>query len=148
MTQEALPTSALDADLEPTTTPEPRASAPDLGPPLPELPPQPRVRVMVRDPETSFVYWEGKEQPGGWEVVAEDRSGQAAVTRASAATSAYVEAPVADLDRVLIRPVGEPSAARSAELPWSAGSPAPQAPEQGADRGLFPRPSSPYSVPG
>ncbi len=102
---------------------EPVAAPADSGPPLPELPPQPRVRLMVRDPETTFVYWEGKDQPLGWEVHAEDKSGRPSRTQPSLARAAYVEAPVAELDRVVVRPVASAEAsaapARSAALPWT-----------------------------
>lgn len=104
---------------------EPQPAEPERGPPLPELPPQPRLRTMVRDPETTFVYWEGRSEPGGWEVLAEDREGRPAAAVRADAPAAYVHAPVSEIERVTVRPLetaGRPAPARSAELPW-AGAP-------------------------
>lgn len=88
----------------------------DWGPPLPELAPQPRVRAMVRDPGTTYIYWEGPAEPLGWELRAEGAGAPAAVRVREQA--AYVEAPVASLERVVVRPVGAAKEApRSASLP-------------------------------
>ena len=118
------------SDLEPQAS-EPTPAPADPGPPLPELPPQPRVRAMVRDPGTTFVYWDDGARAEGWTVEAQGRDGQTLGTARAADHSAYVQAPAGEIDRVTLRRAdGQRSPARTAELPWAGGAePAPR-PEQ------------------
>lgn len=110
-------------DSEPTPAPA------DPGPPLPDLPTQPRLRTMVRDPGTTFVYWDDPAHAAGWTVEAQGRDGAPLGSTHTTERSAYVEAPAGEVDRVTLRAAdGARPGARSATLPWSDGAePAPRA---------------------
>lgn len=68
----------------------------------------PRLRVIARDPETLYAYWEGVAPTGEspWELRAEGPGG---VTLASVTTTAeqgWLSVAVASVSRVSVRPLG------------------------------------------
>jgi len=81
----------------------------DHGAVLPDRYPGTRVRVMVRDPETLFVYWEVPPEAGGeaWEIAsldADDRTLQA-FRVGHEGTSGYLNVAATSVERVTLRPV-------------------------------------------
>ncbi len=81
----------------------------DRGAVLPDRYPGTRVRVMVRDPETLYVYWEVPPGTGGeaWEIAsldAEDRTLQA-FRVGHGGTSGYLHVASVSVERVMLRPV-------------------------------------------
>ena len=104
----------------------------DRGAIIPDTYPGSRVRVMVRDPSTLFVYWEipGAQGAEGWEVGAVDAMGgtREAFRVDRTGGHGYLHVPTAEVARVTLRPVvGGWAGAPVAEVavPQTAGDEAP-----------------------
>ena len=82
----------------------------DRGRALPATYGAARLRVMTRDPDTLFVYWELPDEPpeGGWEVAALDADSVLMATARLGAeeTRCYLNLPADEVQRVLLRPFG------------------------------------------
>lgn len=87
----------------------------------------PRMRVVARDPQTLYVFWDGVEEPAGhtWEVRAEAPGGAVLATALSPSRDAWLSVPVASVARVSVRAVGAAAALLSAVL---SAAPSPAAP--------------------
>ena len=93
----------------------------DRGEPIPESYPGERMRVLVRDPGSLYVYWETEDgDPAGWEVSAE-RDGQVlhGFHADDPTSGGYLRAPAADVQRVTVRSPRRPPRF-VAELPRAA----------------------------
>ncbi len=82
----------------------------DRGLPLPESYAGTRLRVLIRDPGTLYVYWDvdDTQQREGWEVVALDSAGKAIASFRSPSAGAgqgYFNIPVARVARVALHPL-------------------------------------------
>lgn len=104
-------------------TPAPRASQQALPEDLPEAYPGNRLRAMVRDPGTVYVYWEqptsGSE---GWEVAALDPNGQVldAFRTEEGGTSGYLRVPHGALGQIQLRRVDGEGAPAHVASTWLA----------------------------
>ncbi len=108
--REDAPASAEPVAAEPVEEPaeeEPGEVFIDRGHVLAERYPGRRIRVMVRDPQTLYVYWETEEGAEGFEVVALDAAGGRLDRFAVGATGSggYLRVPEGCRGRVEVRPV-------------------------------------------
>ncbi|MBN1337446.1 MAG: hypothetical protein JXB39_15940, partial [Deltaproteobacteria bacterium] len=91
----------------------------DRGAVLPDRYPGTRVRVMVRDPGTLFVYWEIPPEAGGeaWEIASLDADDQTlqAFRVGHEGASGYLNVASASVERVTLRPVQQGLATE----PWA-----------------------------
>jgi hypothetical protein len=98
-----------EGGIPPRAEPSDSAVVFDHGAILPDRYPGTRVRVMVRDPQSLFVYWEVPADAGGeaWEIAsldADDRTLQA-FRVGHEGTSGYLNVASASVERVTLRPV-------------------------------------------
>jgi hypothetical protein len=111
---EVAPELAEEPGPQPVPVPEePGSVFIDRGPPLPDLYPGRRVRVMVRDPGTLFAYWESDDAVEAWEVTA--WRGDVVLHRfhtAAHVRNGYLRVPPGTRGRVTLAPV---RAGRAAE---------------------------------
>ncbi len=108
---QAEPASATEPEAAPPSEPaEPSEDEVfiDRGRALPDGYGATRLRVMTRDPDTLFVYWELPDKPpeGGWEVTALDAESVLMGTARLGAeeTRCYLNLPAEEVQRVQLRP--------------------------------------------
>ena len=101
------PDEAADSEPVPPVTVEPSEADVyiDRGEAIPESYPGERMRVLVRDPGSLYVYWEAEGgDPRGWEVSAEREDEVLHGFHATSPTvGGYLNAPAADVQRVTVR---------------------------------------------